>query len=127
MTLESQSIREQISFKDKLSVLRGSLATLIEGVSETNPENPPEIYLFGSLGRRIAISNAKSWEEYDSSITGNPRLAPRKSLRNLWDADIAVPNGSTPWPTLANISRKISKGNDVVEIDPHFIDIDTGN
>lgn len=127
MTLEYQSIQEQDKFKDKLLVLRNSLASLVEDISNTNPENPPEIYLFGSLGRRIAISNARTWDGYEDSITKNSRLAPRKSLRNLWDADIAVPNESAPWPTLANISRKISKGNDVVEIDPHFIDVDTGN
>ena len=127
MALESQSTQKEILFSDKMSVLKDSLASLIERVSETNPENPPEIYLFGSLGRRIAISNTRTWEEYNGLITTNSRLTPRKSLRNLWDADIAMPNKSIPWLTLTSISRRISKSNDVVEIDPHFIDLDAGS
>jgi len=128
MASESQLIREQTTFENKLFELESSFTSLIENVSNINPQKPPEIYLFGSLGRRIAISDAKTWKEYESSIKANPRLVPRKSVRNLWDADIAIPTEeSVPWATLAGISKKISEKNQIVEIDPHFIDLDTGN
>jgi len=118
---------ETLGFSNKMQVLRGSLLTLVEHVSETDVQNPPQIYLFGSLGRRIAISQAENWDEYCQSILENFRLAPRKSVRNIWDADIAVPNQSMLWSKLAEISKDISKGNAIMEVDPHFIDLDSGN
>ena len=118
---------ETLGFRDRMWILKNNLSSLVERVSEIDPLNPPQIYLFGSLGRRIAISQAENWEGYCQSIIENPRLAPRKSVRNIWDADIAVPNQSMPWLELAKISRDISKNNTIMEIDPHFIDLDSGN
>lgn len=128
----SPEIQEQLtnkseSFENRLEGLRDSLVSLVTEVSASNPGVTPQIYIFGSFGHRIAISEARDWNNYHQSIVKNPGLSPRKSLRNLWDVDIAVPTESIPWPTLASISRKISKDNSQVEIDPHYIDIDTGS
>jgi hypothetical protein len=118
---------ETLEHRDKMQILRSSLSALIERVSETDQQNPPQIYLFGSLGRRIAISQTKNWEGYCQSIQENPKLAPRKGERKIWDADIAVPDQSIPWAELARISRDISKSNIIMEVDPHFIDVNSGN
>ena len=114
-------------FNDELEIVEKSLTRLVDDVTKTHPESPPAIYVFGSLGRRLAISQAERWPEYAQATLENPRLAPRKSLRDQYDADIAVPINSVPWPVLTSISRKISKEAKRVEIDPHFIDINTGD
>lgn len=119
-----QPSHELESLDRRLGIIKNSLVSLVTEVSASNLDITPQFYIFGSFGRRVAISGAKDWNDYRQSVIGNPRLFPRKSSRNLWDVDIAVPTESVPWPILASVSRKISRGNSQVEIDPHYIDID---
>lgn len=117
--------KESVSEK-RLEGLRTSLTSLVTQISKINHDNLASVYLFGSLGRRIAISEAQTWNDYKQSITENWKLMPRMSLRNMWDADIAVQAELVPWSKLASISKEVSLANKQVEIDPHFIDLDTG-
>lgn len=118
---------EKIILDYRLSLLKKSLGMLAEETYKIDSINPPDIYLFGSLGRRIAISESENWPIYQQTISSNKQLSPRMSIKNNWDVDVAVPIGQIEWPVLANISKNVSQQNNFIEIDPHLIDIDTGN
>jgi len=116
--------RDKGQFNDRLPKLRDNLIEFIGNLNTSDP--PPEIMLFGSLGRRLAISGANNWNDYLSSIDKYPQLLPRENERANWDADVAIPGEQISWQFLTNTARRITLNGDPIEIDPHFINLDTG-
>lgn len=98
---ENLSINEQLSeAMDKLS-------------------NLPRPIVYGSVGRRLAMSCAKTFEEY----LRDPRYPPRPNVNARIDIDFAVPMDAIPWSELQQFCQEIENRYPDIEMDPHYIEI----
>lgn len=86
----------------------------------------PAIYVFGSYGRRLSMTNCSNLKEYENIARNYPQMMPRKNLGGIYDIDLAVNKEDITWHDLANKAKEISASNTMVEIDPHQIVIKGG-
>lgn len=87
----------------------------------------PDIFVLGSFGRRIAISGAENWQDFRGAFNHNSTLEPRKQPKGIFDVDIAIPKNTISWRDLSMAAKSASlNSGGLVDIDPHFIDVDTG-
>lgn len=85
-----------------------------------------DVYIFGSLGRRLAMSNTDEWQQYKDKVFGDLDLKPRISYNNKSDIDIAIKKDEIPWTNLTLFARNASLQDHLIIIDPHYIDVDNG-
>ena len=91
---------------------------LISGTTE------PEIYIFGSMGRRLSLfsqavkTEDRSLENY--FVFANGRLRPRLNENKNWEIDVALPENSIQWQDLVDVCEEVKKDYLGMEVGPHL-------
>lgn len=105
--------------------IRGNIAleTVKQGFRRLEKEEvikSDQLYILGSVGRRITIANSDTWDEYADSTKYKkvpyPRFCPEIKK---WDIDVA--SATIDWNSLREVSRSITMTSNNLEIDPHII------
>lgn len=122
-------IRERDIFEapvqQAISEISASIGAFSVALSEAC-RAPSEIYVLGSLGRRLAMSGAGSLQEYADRIRMQTELSPRRHEDGNYEVDVAVPRKTLDWNRLREICYEATHGSSNVVLEPHVIDISDG-